>query len=89
MPNRVVQWCPFNSSSFCAYDGKLKLFELQRGSERGSEGVSEGGGLVLQKLRKNIAKSEVMTIDWFPHATSAQLMAVGNAAGQVSECVSV
>ena len=53
-----------------------------------SEGVSEGGGLVLQKLRKNIAKSEVMTIDWFPHATSAQLMAVGNAAGQVSECVS-
>lgn len=76
MPNRVVQWSPFHSSSFASYDGKLKLFEL----------VPKATGdrdAVLKKHRLNIAKSEVTTFDWFQHFSNPKLMAVGNASGQV------
>lgn len=82
MPNRVVQWSPFHSSSFASYDGKLKLFELVQTQE---EGIGQQRHhAVVQNFRKNIAKSDVTTFDWFQHISNPKLMAVGNAAGQVS-----
>jgi len=80
MPNRVVQWSPFSDTSFASYDGKLKLFELVQTPDR--DGIERDA--VLRKFRTNVVKSEVTTIDWFRHESNPKLMAVGNAAGQVS-----
>ena len=81
MPNRVLQWSPCNSSLFASYHRKLKLFEVVSGAPDGLSGEIRTAEVI--KSRKNIAKSEVTTIDWFQHESNPMLMAVGNAGGQV------
>jgi hypothetical protein len=73
LTNSIVKWSPF-TSSFIAYDSKLKLYDVIITKEKGrTSSLSQSFSVT----------GDVTTLDWYQHPSTSNALAFGTASASV------